>query len=70
MAEGTGGFFIGEGAESKRLLLVTAHHVALMPDKDNKKFEHKKDSQRRHDVILLGDAVFKKLLESIQTEIR
>lgn len=70
-AEGTGGFFISEGPKSNRLLLVTARHIVFEPDKaNNKKFERKTDSQRRHDVILLGDAAFQRLLESVQTEIR
>ncbi|EJD02803.1 uncharacterized protein FOMMEDRAFT_156149 [Fomitiporia mediterranea MF3/22] len=68
-AEGTGGFFIAEG-DNKRLLLVTARHVVFPPDKSkNKLFEHKDDSQPRHNVTLFGDAAFERYLKSIQAEI-
>jgi hypothetical protein len=69
-AEGTGGFFIAEGGGSKRLFLVTARHVVFKPNRnDNKIFEHKSPSAPHREVILLGDAAFKKFLESIQVEI-
>ncbi|KZT04518.1 uncharacterized protein LAESUDRAFT_298724 [Laetiporus sulphureus 93-53] len=69
-ADGTGGFFIAEGVNTKRLLLVTARHVIFPPDKnENKHFEHKNDSQPRHNVTLFGDAAFNKYLESIKAEI-
>ncbi|EJD02802.1 uncharacterized protein FOMMEDRAFT_167951 [Fomitiporia mediterranea MF3/22] len=68
-AEGTGGFFIAEG-DNKRLLLVTARHVVFPPDKSkNRLFEHKDDSQPRHNVTLFGDAAFERYLKSIQAEI-
>jgi hypothetical protein len=42
-----------------------------MPDKgNNRTFEPKNNSQRRHDVILLGGTAFNKLLGPIQDEIR
>ncbi|KAK0225014.1 hypothetical protein EDD85DRAFT_980166 [Armillaria nabsnona] len=69
-AEGTGGFFITEGGNTERLLLVTARHVVFTPDKnDNKHFEHKNDSQHRYNVTLFSDAAFNKYLGSIQAEI-
>lgn len=69
--EGTGGFFITEGGNTKRLLLVTARHVVFPPDRnDNKRFEHKNDSQNRHNVTLFGDDAFNKYLKSIQDKIR
>lgn len=69
--EGTGGFFITEGQNADRLLLVTARHVIFPPDNnENKLFERKTDNQRRHNVRLLGDAAFKNYLKSIATEIR
>jgi hypothetical protein len=37
---------------------------------DNKTFEHESPSVPRCEVILLGDAAFKKVLESIQVKIR
>ena len=71
-AGGSGGFFITEGGNTKRLLLVTARHVIFMsPDKSkNTHFERKSDSQRRHNVMLFSDASFNKYLESIQAKIR
>jgi hypothetical protein len=69
-AEGTGGFFIAEGGNAKRLLLVTARHVVFKPDKnENEPFERKNDSQPRYDVALFGEASFQKYLESIKIEI-
>ncbi|TFY71083.1 hypothetical protein EVG20_g1921 [Dentipellis fragilis] len=70
-AEGTGGFFITEGEDAKRLLLVTARHVVFPPEEDeNKHFVRKNDSQRRHNVMLFGDAAFNNYLTDIKTEIR
>ncbi|KAF8957093.1 hypothetical protein BDZ97DRAFT_120014 [Flammula alnicola] len=52
-AEGTGGFFITEGGNTERLLLVTARHVVFTPGENkNKHFEP-----------------FNKYLESIKAEI-
>jgi hypothetical protein len=69
--EGTGGFFMAEGGDSNRLFLITARHVVFTPDINaNVRFEHKTVSQRRHNVILLGDAAFNKFVQSIQDEIR
>ncbi|KAG8703591.1 hypothetical protein FRC08_002747 [Ceratobasidium sp. 394] len=68
--DGSGGFFITEGENTKRLLLVTARHVVFSPDKNkNNHFEHKDDSQPRHNVTLFGDVAFNKYLDSILDEI-
>ncbi|KAH9986587.1 hypothetical protein BJV77DRAFT_965122 [Russula vinacea] len=69
LAEGTGGFFITEGGNAERLLLVTARHVIFTPD-NNKHFEHKDGSQGRYNVMLFGDVAFNKYLESIKDKIR
>ena len=71
-AGGTAGFFISEGGNTKRLLLVTARHVVLTsPDKSkNDHFERNDDSQCRHDVMLFSDTSFDEYLKSIQAEIR
>ncbi|RPA94539.1 hypothetical protein L873DRAFT_1408743 [Choiromyces venosus 120613-1] len=69
-SEGSGGFFIAEGGGSKRLFLATTRHVVFKLNRDdNKTFEHKSPSAPRREVILLGDAEFRKFLESIQVEI-
>ena len=69
-AEGTGGFYMAEGGDSKRILLVTARHVVFPPNiVDNNRYEHENPSQPRRNVLLLGDNAFKKLLASIQSEI-
>ncbi|KAF8555076.1 hypothetical protein OG21DRAFT_956385 [Imleria badia] len=68
--EGTGGFFIAEDGDTKRLLLVTARHVVFTPDKnENKHFEHMNDSQPHRNVMLFGDVAFNKYLESIKNVI-
>lgn len=68
-AEGTGGFFIGEGGNAERLLLVTARHVVFPPNVcDNKHFERKNNSQARHNVTLFGDAAFKEYRQSIKRD--
>ncbi|TFY68395.1 hypothetical protein EVG20_g3582 [Dentipellis fragilis] len=70
-AEGTGGFFITEGENSERLLLVTARHVVFPPEEDeNKHFVRKNDSQRRCNVMLFGDTAFNNYLTYIKTQIR
>ena len=70
LAEGTGGFFITEGGNAERLLLVTARHVIFTPDNNNKHFERKDDGQGRYNVMLFGDVAFNKYLESIKDKIR
>jgi hypothetical protein len=70
-AEGTGGFFITEGGNTNRLLLITARHVVLVPNEhENKHFERENTSQRRHNITLFGDRGFEKYLESIRHEIQ
>ncbi|KAF9778736.1 hypothetical protein BJ322DRAFT_1014326 [Thelephora terrestris] len=69
--EGTGGFFITEGENTERLLLVTARHVILPQDKnENKHFEFKDDDQNRCNVTLFGDVAFSNYLKSIKHESR
>jgi hypothetical protein len=70
-AGGTAGFFITEGGDSKRLFLVTARHVVFtsLDENKNNHFEHKDDSQCRHNVMLFSDASFNEYLESIQAQI-
>ncbi|KAH7910997.1 hypothetical protein BJ138DRAFT_1126399 [Hygrophoropsis aurantiaca] len=70
-AEGTAGFFMVEDGVPERLLLVTARHVVFPPHKNemNEHFEHKNDSQHRHNVTLFGDSGFPKYLECIKSKI-
>ncbi|KAG9090474.1 hypothetical protein FRC06_001039 [Ceratobasidium sp. 370] len=69
-AEGTGGFFMAEGDDTKRLFLITARQVVFPPDRSNNMlFKHKDDSQPCHNMTLFSDAVFKSYLESIWTNI-
>ncbi|KAJ7917485.1 hypothetical protein B0H13DRAFT_2441821 [Mycena leptocephala] len=65
-AEGTGGFFVSEG---ERLLLLTARHVLFPEDKENKLFAHERNSQPKQNVMLLGEAAFKKYVTSISSAI-
>lgn len=68
-AEGTGGFFMSEGGDSKRLFLVTARHV-VFDNNDNDRYKYTDDSQRRRNVILLGDAAYNKFVDSIKKKTR
>ena len=67
-AEGTAGFFLNEGGEGKRLLLITARHVVL-PTSDNTTYECNSESQRRHDIVIFSDSSFKQHLAFIRDEI-
>jgi hypothetical protein len=58
-----------EGGDGKRLLLATACHV-VFPQADNDLFEHKSESQRRHNVLVLSEASFRQHLVSIQDQIK
>ena len=70
-AEGTGGFFISEGGNTKRVLLVTARHVVFAPNNNqNSLFKRENNSQPRYNVTHFGDVAFQKYLESIRAEIR
>jgi hypothetical protein len=66
--EGTGGFFLDEGGDGKRLLLATARHV-VFPQADNDLFERKSETQPRHNVLVLSEASFQQHLVSIQDQI-
>jgi hypothetical protein len=67
-AEGTGGFFLAEGGDGTRLFVVTVRHVVL-PRSENDLFEHKSESQPRHNVLLLSEASFKEHLASVDKKI-
>lgn len=70
LAAGTGGFFMAEGGDSNKLLLVTARHVVLPPKQTpNDKFEPKTTGQPRFDVLLLTDKAYEDYLESIKAKI-
>ncbi|KAJ6463459.1 hypothetical protein C8R45DRAFT_520868 [Mycena sanguinolenta] len=66
--EGTGGFFLDEGGDGKRLLLVTARHVVF--NDDNKTLCENNSDDSDHDVLLFNDASFQQHLATIQNEIR
>jgi len=67
-AEGTSGFFLEEGGDGKRLLLVTTRHV-VFPRSNNEPFEHKSASQKRHNVLILIETSFQQHLVSINDKI-
>jgi hypothetical protein len=70
-AQGSGGFFITEDGNTKRLLLITARHVIFPPDQnENKHFKHNNDNQDCHNVLLFSDTAFTKYLKSIKDKIR
>jgi hypothetical protein len=72
LTAGTAGFFIAEGGNTERLLLVTARHIVFTsPDKrKNNHFERKNNSQRRHNVMLFSDDSFNNHVEYIEAKIR
>ena len=68
--EGTGGIYICEGGESKRVFILTARHVVI-PSKTghNELYSHTKVGQPRHNVLLLGTKAFQDVLQSIMCRI-
>ncbi|TCD69494.1 hypothetical protein EIP91_007424 [Steccherinum ochraceum] len=69
-ASGTGGFFIDEGGEGKRLFLVTVRHVAFpdssdVTDTENKVFMYTTQDQDRHNILVLDDRLLRKHLDSL-----
>ena len=68
--ECTGGFYLTEGGDSKKVLLVTARHVLFPPnERPNVNYTRTNTSQPRRDVLLLGTKAFDKLVESIKSTI-
>jgi len=68
--EGTGGIYICEGGESKRVFILTARHVVIPPNAGrNELYARTKVSQPRRDVLLLGTKAFQDVLESIMVRI-
>ena len=68
-AEGTAGFILSEGGDSKRLLLVTARHVVL-PKSDNAPYDYNPATQPQRDVLLFSQKSFERHLDSIEREIK
>ena len=64
---GTGGFFVIEGKNIKRLLIITARHVLFQPNRGEGEFISNPNT--RHNVMFLSDDAFKDYLESIQAVI-
>jgi len=63
--EGSSGFFLNEGGDRNRLLLVTARHV-VFPLTENNCFEHRSNSQPYHKVLILSPITFRQHIASIQ----
>lgn len=68
--EGTGGLYLAEGGESKKVLLVTARHVLFPPNGPNVDYTYT-DSNKppRRNILLLGRKAFDKLIRSIRIRI-
>ncbi|EGO23607.1 hypothetical protein SERLADRAFT_416027 [Serpula lacrymans var. lacrymans S7.9] len=67
---GTGGFFMAEGNDSDKLLLITARHVVLpLNQGPNDMFERRNESKPRFNVILLGKEAYDDYLASIKARI-
>ncbi|KAF9509974.1 hypothetical protein BS47DRAFT_1410215 [Hydnum rufescens UP504] len=69
--EGTGGFYLAEGGNSKKVLLVTARHV-LFPQNEGPNIDYAwtNTSAPRRNVLLLGTQAFNNLIESIKIKTR
>ena len=69
-AEGTGGIYLAEGGDSKKVLLVTARHVLFPPnDGPNVGYARTNISAPRRNVLLLGTKAFDNFLDSIKIKI-
>lgn len=68
-AEGTGGIYLAEGGDSKKVLLVTARHVLFPPDEPNVNYPYTSAGAPRRNVLLLGTKAFKDFLDSIKIRI-
>ena len=67
--EGSSGFYLGEGGDSERLLLVTARHVLFLPS-ENEHFECRATSQTRRNVVLMSNQSFQDPLDLIDRNIK
>jgi len=69
--EGTGGLYLAEGGDSKKVLLVTACHIFFPPNKGpNVNYAHRNTGTPRHNVLLLGTKAFDNFVKSIKSTIR
>jgi hypothetical protein len=68
--QGTGGFYISAGGNDKDIYLVTARHVVLPLEDNNKEYERQNDSKAREDVVVLGASGFNEKLAVIDYKIR
>ncbi|KAI0247204.1 hypothetical protein BJV78DRAFT_1285715 [Lactifluus subvellereus] len=69
-AEGTGGIYLAEGGDSKKVLLVTARHVLFPPDDGpDVNYACTNTSAPRRNVLLLGTKAFNNFLDSIKIRI-
>ena len=71
-AQGTGGFYLAEGGDSEKVLLVTARHVLFPPNEGvNVDYDYSRITTRvpPRNVFLLGTEAFNDLLKSTKIEI-
>lgn len=68
--EGTDALFLGKSSQSKRIFLLTAHHVALpQPAHSKQLYSHKNPSQCRVDIVILSSKAYTNTLEGMMVEI-
>jgi hypothetical protein len=68
--EGTGGLYLAEGGDSKKVLLVTARHVLFPPNEGpNVNYARTNTSAQPRNLLLLGTKAFENLVESIKIRI-
>ncbi len=69
-AQGTGGFYLAKGGDSKKVLLVTARRVLFPPnERPNVGYARTKPSAPRRDIFPLGTKTFDNLIKSIKIRI-
>ena len=69
-AEGTGGLYLAEGGDSKKVLLATARHVLFPPNEGpNVNYARTNISAPRHNALLLDTKAFDNLIKSIKIRI-
>jgi hypothetical protein len=70
-AEGTGGLYLAEGGDSKKVLLLTARHVLFPPNEEpDVTYTNTNTGAPCRNVLLLGTKAFDNFIESINTKIK
>ena len=66
--EGTAALYLREGGDSKRVIIVTARHVAL-PVYNNDLYHCKQPRTPAHEIIILGTSAYENTLKAMMAKI-